>query len=176
MPKKRYINLLPQEEFESSTAGRILKWAASTFRTIVIVVEVVVMGAFLSRFWLDSQNSDLSQNIKILSAQISAQADAETKFREVQSKLDIYNKISSNPSLASLMETAVTNTPPNVTLTRISVENGNIEIRGSSLSDIEIRQFVIRLSASKFNSVELKQISSSEVDPGITNFVIIAGY
>ena len=65
MPAKKEpeINLLPQEEFEGSVIGRILKWGLSTFRIIVIIVEMVVMAAFLSRFWLDAKNSDLNEDI-----------------------------------------------------------------------------------------------------------------
>jgi len=44
-----------------------------SFRIIVIVTEIIVMGAFLSRFWLDAQNSELDSSIKIASAQITAQ-------------------------------------------------------------------------------------------------------
>jgi len=84
MPKNKSINLLPQEEFEASTIGRVLKWATGTFRIIVIITEMVVMAAFLSRFWLDAQNSDLTDSIKIRSAQISAQGDLEKRFREIQ--------------------------------------------------------------------------------------------
>ena len=73
MAKNKSINLLPQEEFDASIFGRTLKWAMGTFRIIVIITEMVVMGAFLSRFWLDAQNSDLDNSIKIASAQISAQ-------------------------------------------------------------------------------------------------------
>ena len=94
MCQSKRINLLPQEEFEASVLGRILRWAMGTFRIIVIITEMIVMGAFLSRFWLDAQNSDLNDQIKISSAQISSQASFEKKFRDVQTKLKIYKDIS----------------------------------------------------------------------------------
>ena len=50
--RKEEINLLPQKGFEATTAGRILAWILSTFRIIVIITELLVMVAFLSRFWL----------------------------------------------------------------------------------------------------------------------------
>jgi hypothetical protein len=89
MPKNKTINLLPQEEFESSIIGRILRWAMGTFRIIVIITEIIVMGAFLSRFWLDAQNSTLSDGIKIKSSQIQSLADIEKEFRNIQSKLNM---------------------------------------------------------------------------------------
>ncbi len=56
---QQLINLLPQEEFAVSTLGRILAWLMSTFRYIVIAVEMVVMLAFLSRFWLEWNTHDV---------------------------------------------------------------------------------------------------------------------
>src|SRR3989344_9480970 len=94
MAKTRSINLLPQEEFDVSVVGRILKWAMGTFRIIVIVTEMVVMGAFLSRFWLDAQNSDLGDEMGVKSAQVEAQSDFEKKFRRLQTKLGIFKSLS----------------------------------------------------------------------------------
>ena len=59
--KKQQVNLLPEKGFTSTTTGRVLTWILSTFRIIVIVTEIIVMIAFLSRFWLDAQNTDLSE-------------------------------------------------------------------------------------------------------------------
>ncbi|KKR69678.1 MAG: hypothetical protein UU12_C0039G0005 [Candidatus Woesebacteria bacterium GW2011_GWA2_40_7b] len=105
MPKTKTINLLPQEEFDVSTLGRILKWAMGTFRIIVIVTEMIVMTAFLSRFWLDAQNSDLNDAIAIKTAQISAQSDFEKQFRILQHKLSIFKTLTDSPqaSIAKLL-------------------------------------------------------------------------
>ena len=73
MPKKKNINLLPKEEFDASVVGRLLRWAMGTFRIIVIITEMIVMAAFLSRFWLDAQNSDLNDEIRFASSQIDSQ-------------------------------------------------------------------------------------------------------
>ena len=62
--KSSRINLLPQEEFAASTLGRILAWILSTFRILVIMTELIVILAFLSRFWLDARTTDLNEEIK----------------------------------------------------------------------------------------------------------------
>jgi len=85
--KSKQINLIPQDEFESSNFGRILKWALSTFRIVVIVTELIVMSAFLSRFWLDAKNSDLNEEINVNKSQIIAYKDIETEFRSLQKNL-----------------------------------------------------------------------------------------
>lgn len=172
MPKNKSINLLPQEEFNASITGRILKWATGTFRIIVITTEVVVMAAFLSRFWLDTQNSNLNKTIKTKAAQISAQADFEKQFREVQSKLSIYDKIDKSQKAIETINKITSNVPQNITLTRIYIDSGAAEIRGFSLSDSDIDIFLNSLKNGSFKAVDLKQISSTEGGIGGTNFVI----
>ena len=63
MPKKD-INLLPREEFEQKTVGRFLIWALTVGRWIVIVTELIVITAFLSRFKLDRDLANLYEKIR----------------------------------------------------------------------------------------------------------------
>ena len=44
---------------------------------MVIITELVVMSAFLSRFWLDSRNSDLNEEINMNKVQVLAYAEVE---------------------------------------------------------------------------------------------------
>lgn len=163
MPKNKAINLLPQEEFNISTTGRILSWATGTFRIIVIITEIVVMGAFLSRFWLDAQNSDLKNSIKIKTAQITAQADLEKRFRTVQSKLNVYSQIANSQDTSKKVEGIVSKLPPNITLSNISLSANTAQVKGISGSDVDIAQFVANLGTDKsFKRIELGQVSSSE--------------
>ena len=87
--KKEEINLLPQKGFASTTAGRILAWILSTFRIIVIVTEIIVMVAFLSRFWLDAQNTDLDEEITQKQALIAASLGFEKRFKQTQSVVPV---------------------------------------------------------------------------------------
>jgi len=177
MPKNKFINLLPQEEFDVSVVGRTLKWAMGTFRIIVIVTEMIVMGAFLSRFWLDAQNSDLSSAIKIKSAQIIAQAATEKEFRNVQSKLNIAKQIGPVIPPSQKIYAITSKLPPDVNLTSVSVLENTAQIKGSSASEFEIAQFISNLKTNpSFKSVDLGQISSSESNVGQTIFSIIISY
>ena len=177
MPKNKSINLLPQEEFDVSILGRTLKWAMGTFRIIVIVTEMIVMAAFMSRFWLDALNSDLSNAIKIKSAQVSAMAKTEKDFRSVQSKLNIVQQISAATPYSQRIDTVVSKTPPEVTLTSISVLDDSILIRGLSSSELGIAQYVANLKAdSSLASADLEQTNSSENNAAQTIFSIKVTY
>jgi Tfp pilus assembly protein PilN len=177
MPKNKAINLLPQEEFEVSTIGRILKWAMGTFRIIVIVTEMIVMGAFLSRFWLDSQNSDLSDSIKIKAAQITAQAAIEKQFRSIQSKLSIFSQLSTGTTPSQTVSSITSALPPDITLSGVTVTDTSTQINGIANSEAGIVQFLANLQADKnFKTVDLGQVGSSDINPSQTIFSIDITY
>ena len=171
--KKSAINLLPREEFDASILGRTLRWATGTFRIIVIVTEMLVMGAFLSRFWLDAQNSDLSDSIKIKSAQIVAQADTEKEFRGIQSKLNIVKQIGQISPPSQTIDAIISKLPPDVNLTAVSVSENSAQINGTSASELGIAQFITNLKGDTFfKNVNLGQINSSESNLTRTVFSI----
>ncbi|HKB88186.1 MAG TPA: PilN domain-containing protein [Patescibacteria group bacterium] len=173
MAKNKSVNLLPQEEFDTSVLGRTLKWAMGSFRIIVILTEMIVMAAFLSRFWLDAQNSDLSQSIKNASAQIQAQSNFEKEFRGVQQKLNIFKQIASAKPASGKVELIASKTPTDLTLSSISVQENLAQIKGTSTSEIGITQFISNLEAEPtFKKVELGSVGSSEQNQTLITFFI----
>jgi Tfp pilus assembly protein PilN len=173
MPKNNTINLLPQEEFDTSVIGRVLTWAMGTFRIIVIVTEMIVMAAFLSRFWLDAQNSDLNDAIKVKSAQIAAQSEFEKQFRNVQTKLSIIKQISQGKKATAGVTQIASKIPSDINLSSISVSDKEALVKGTAGSEIGIGQLIANLKTVKeFSNVDLGQINSSELDPSQTIFTV----
>lgn len=179
MPKKKnkLINLLPQEEFEASVTGRILRWAMTTFRYIVIVTELIVMGAFLSRFWLDAKNSDLNDSIKTKAAQIATQKEFEKTFRDLQGRLKIVSDLGKENPPTSTLDKIISKTPPNVVFQNISYQESAIQIKAVSGSEIGVAQFLSNLKAEKdFKDVVLGQIETSEEDSALIIFTVKIDY
>jgi Tfp pilus assembly protein PilN len=177
MAKNKSINLLPQEEFETSTLGRILRWAMGTFRIIVIITEMVVMGAFLSRFWLDARNSDLSDSIKIASSQIQVQSDFEKKFRLIQTKLDVFKQISLNVKASDRVQSISSKTPAQIVISSIVTNETSTEIKGDAGSEADIAQFISNLkSNSGIKKIDLNSINSSENNEALMSFQITVNY
>jgi Tfp pilus assembly protein PilN len=168
--KKPLINLLPQEEFAASTLGRILKWLTSTFRIIVIMTEVVVMLAFLSRFYFDARSNDLTDQINQKKAVISSFANLEKDFKTAQSQLKIFAALTTdNKKFLPLMQTLATRLPANVQLTFLTFTNGELEIRANSLDEAGAAQTIANLQDSKlFKSVNLTQVESKQTDSFIS--------
>lgn len=176
MPKNKSINLLPQEEFNTSTAGRVLKWATGTFRMIVIATEMVVMGAFLSRFWLDAQNSNLNNTIKIKSAQIAAVSSTEKQFRSIQIKLNVFDQLKKNQKTSIFLDKITSSVPLNITLNRVNFAENSIDVHGTSMLDTDILQFMANLQNDLFKDISLGQVGTSDENPLETSFVINITY
>lgn len=175
--RNKQINLLPQQEFDASIAGRVLKWAMSTFRIIVVVTEMVVMGAFLSRFWLDAQISDLNDQIGTLSSQISLQSDFEKNFRNLQDRIAAFNDYAKQSGSGVTLTKVTSKVPQNVTLQSISLQNGTIQIKGTATSEIDVTQFISNLKAdTTFKDVSLGQVSSSEGNQSTLLFNLKVSY
>lgn len=177
MAKNKSINLLPQEEFDASLLGRTLKWAMGSFRIIVILTEMVVMAAFLSRFWLDAQNSSLDESIKIASAQISTQSGFEKEFRGIQQKLSIYKQITAGATESGKLDLVASKIPQDLTLSSVTVGNNLIQIKGISGSEAGIAQFISNLKSDpNVKQVDLDSIGSSEQNQSLLTFLINVSY
>lgn len=175
MPKllSKAINLLPQEEFQQSVLGRTLYWATTTFRTIVIVTELVVIVAFLSRFWLDAKNADLNDIISQNQSVIASYQDFETDFRQVQQRIKIFDGLEGSASLSSLITKTVNLLPEDVKLVSISQVENSLQIKAASASERSVVQFITNLSADPtFKEVKVTGAGASSENPAILVFTL----
>lgn len=172
--KKEFrINLLPQKEFEKSIWGRTLRWMLSSFRVIVIATEMIVMAAFLSRFWLDAKNSDLNEVIAQKKATISSFSETEKAFRNFQNQIDVFAKTVPPVAPSKYLNLITSLAPTDVTLNSVSESEGSIQIVGSSGSEQSASQFLKNLSVeTKFKDVTLTKIDSSKDNPAVIVFTI----
>lgn len=170
--RKNLINLLPKSEFESSTTGRVLLWLLSTFRYIVIITELVVMVAFLSRFWLDARNSDLDDQIKQKKAQIVASQSFEEEFRNTQQRLQIFSELTSDGTNSlEVLDTLSTNIPPEIFLDTLAIQKDLIRVEGFSLTERAVAQYIVNLEDGEiFEQVNLTDIERSLENDSLIEF------
>lgn len=173
--KDKQINLVPKDKFEESLLGRTLKWLLSTFRIIVVLVEMVVMLAFLSRFWLDAKNNDLDDEIKSKMAQIISQEKFEEEFRLIQKRLDVFWALANaSGENIQLIESIGSQLPPDVYLESLSYSENMVNLNGSSLSEQSIAQFIVNLDTlENFESVGLDKVDVDEEAGGVINFTLV---
>lgn len=173
--KSKIINLLPDDQFQSSTLGRILKWALSSFRVMVIITELVVMSAFLSRFWLDARNSDLNEELNVNKAQVLAYSNTEKEFRTYQKKLTILKSLYNEDQSSKLITSISDVTPSDIVLSTIQKSKEGLQIKAISYTEQAIAQFLVNLSqVGGLSEVNLSQVASSVDNDAITTFTINA--
>jgi len=85
---KKDISLLPKSPLEGTILGKLFDWLLSVGRYIVIVVDLIVMGAFVSRFWLDKKRIDLADSIRQQQSILESTQEFEAEFRGFQTRLN----------------------------------------------------------------------------------------
>lgn len=160
--KNKGINLLHSNEFANSMKGRVLTWVLSSFRIIVIVTEMIVLVAFLSRFYFDSRSNDLKDEIKQKQAIISASSDFEQTFRDTQKRLNIVSdNATSSKSTARSVQAITSNLPSDIQLERISINGGEAQVAGLSPNELSIQQLMVNLEASpQFSNTSLNEVDT----------------
>jgi Tfp pilus assembly protein PilN len=92
------VNLLEHDSFEDSPIGRLVTWATTYGRYIMILTEIVVLLAFISRFALDRKRADLDEDIASKQAIIEANIPFENQVRDLQLQLSQIKTIISDQS------------------------------------------------------------------------------
>ncbi|MBI3397296.1 PilN domain-containing protein [Candidatus Woesebacteria bacterium] len=176
MPANEHrINLLPQEEFNSSSLGKLLKWLLSFFRVAVIITELIVMIAFLSRFWLDARNSDLNEAIKQKQLKIGSFSQVEKRFNEVQKRLQVFSALAKvDVSIPRETQLIASLMPLDISLTNfVYTDHGAIQVQGSAPSETSIIQLVANLKSSpNFESISLTNIQTSTDQKNSLSFTL----
>jgi Tfp pilus assembly protein PilN len=172
---KQEINLLPEREFAGTVTGRVLSWIISTFRVIVIVTEILVMVAFLARFWLDAQNTDLNDDIDKKKAVLLASTEFESQYKDVQKRLKVFASLANNQPSSKFISAVSTALPPDVLLSDISKLSEELQLEGLTTNERSIQQFVVNLQSSGlFGDVALQDIKTSQTNVNLLSFTIKA--
>lgn len=157
------VNLLPKSDFEQSVWGRFLKWLLTTGRYLIIVTELIVILAFLSRFKLDQDLSNLNESIGQKKRILDALSDTERRFRHTQTRINIAGKMLDNQSFAILVADNLTaKVPPGMTITALGVDHAReVTLDSTALSDTVLSSFLTRMASDKkWKTLDITQITA----------------
>lgn len=157
------INLLPKDPFMSSPIGKVLQWALSVGRYIVIFTELIVIISFITRFSLDRQITDLNENIFQKKTVIESYGDLEDKVRITQQKTQQYVQLADQPNLSEVFPQVTAIIPQGVSLDELTVQPGSIDFTGTALSENSFNLLVNNLQLSPdFNTIVVQSITTSK--------------
>lgn len=163
------INLLGSQDLEHTPWGRIIAWATTYGRYIMITTEIVVLLAFISRFSLDRKNTDLTEEVTQKQAILEANVSFEQTIRTLQANITTAQKLLANQSkpvdITTMMETML---PPDVYLTSYTLTGNKLTLEASAGTTAGFSQLLSNLAAVKqFKNVALDGVSRSSTT-GIT--------
>lgn len=171
-PKK--ISLLPQEGFEFTTLGRIVGWSLSAGRAVVVITELVVITAFLSRFWLDRQLTDFNEKIQSQVALLKTYKSLEKEFTASQLKLEEISKfIQSAPIFGDDIQRVMQSVPQGIALTQVSEEKNAIQVSGLTSTEGIVEGFMGNLNSLKIGSITLSSLTIAPDEEGGVRFTIL---
>ena len=160
--RKKEINLLPKEPWETGILGQLIPWTLSVGRYVVVFVELIVISAFLYRFGLDRKLTDLNEKIKQKQAIVSSYGDLEAKFKQVQSQLEKI-KITDEASVKidEVLDNISQITPTDAAYDSIMINQKEISLQGKVLSEAGLATLLTQAQTSqKFNDVRIENVSS----------------
>lgn len=161
------INLLIQKGAQSQLQFKLLKWILSSGRFIVVLVELVTIGAFVYRYKLDADLADLQAKILEQKPYVESMKSTEDEIRLTQFQLSNIKQIKNDsPNFASALVKLSQLTPRNITLTNIAFDRGSaypktsVTISGQTPSNLELSAFIKALqNDAYFSSIDLANIS-----------------
>ncbi len=163
------INLLPQDPFYETLPGRVLSWATTVGRYLVIFTELVVIISFATRFKLDRDLTDLNGRINQKSALVQSYGDLEEQVRTIQKKTQYLSDQDGRLSSVEALRIVSSTAPQDVVLDSIQFRNGSIGFTGNVITSSSLAQYFRVLQANpKVKSVSVDQVKSAE--NGLTGF------
>lgn len=177
MPAKKTlrVNLAPKDEFEASIIGRILKWALTAGKSIVILTEFVVILAFLSRFKLDMDLNDLNEIIVQKQAIVESYADVEREMRQLVKLSEVAaDGVEKSIGARDFIASITARVPREVTFESMEVAKDFVAIKGGASTEAGLAAFLnsIRLDE-RFNSVAVGEIQFNQ-RRGVIEFSVVA--
>lgn len=159
------INLLGIEQQEHSPLGRFIGWATTYGRYIMVTTEMIVLIAFLSRFSLDRQLTDLKDEIMQKQDIIAANQDLEIQFRQTQDSLNKIKALLTKQEIpTNTINTLHLLLPSGTYFQSLSINDNKITSQVVSLTVQSFSQFLINLSATKqLSNIEIGTVDKQTV-------------
>lgn len=163
------INLLPEDPFYDTLVGKVLRWAVSVGRYIIMLTELIVIGSFLTRFTLDRQLNDLNALILQKQAIVESYGDLEQRVRAIQKQAKDIAGFRQQQGNADILQMLMRLTPTGVSYEQVSFLDGRVNLKGVSLSSQSLANLLAGLQAERsVTEMTISEIQSGDrKDPGV---------
>lgn len=167
LPSLFKVNLLIHHGEQEKLISKLIKWALSSGRYIVIFVEMVTISAFVYRYKLDADLNDLQEKINDKIPYITNLSADETLIKHTQFQLSTISKLKSEKVDFILPLTNLAKiVPKSIKITNISFDRiqaypkTSLSISGQTPSNLELSVFIRELRGNpNFSDITLASIS-----------------
>lgn len=158
----REINLLPSAQWSYSLPAFLLKWVVSYGRYVLVITELIVILAFLSRFKLDQDLMDLEDKIATNKTILESSVTFEEKLKKITQLQDfVIDEWSEQWLWSKYLEELTRLLPKGVVLTSIDANGSQIDMAGSSVNETALAYFINNLKSSRaFKKIRVEKVSS----------------
>jgi len=162
MPAKTpSVNLLNMEDSTHSVVGRIISFITTYGRYILITTELIVILAFVSRFSLDRQLTDLKEEISMKEDILSVNQDIENEIRKTQGQLkEVKTLLNGQTTVIDGIQMLQAILPTGVYLENLSLNGANLTTNAIALDILPFSQTLSNLSASSvFQDIRIRSVT-----------------
>ncbi len=139
--RKDSINLIRHQE--KAVLDKLLDWAFTVGRAIVIITESVALSAFAYRFILDRQIIDLRDTIKQEQAIVALSKTNEDKFRNLQNRLAMIKTLEGKSTQqADLLSQILKTAQGKIAFSAITISTESVSLEGIVPTTSSLAQFV----------------------------------
>jgi len=158
--RRRQVNLLPKDQFESSVFGVILSWALSFGKWAVIVTQLIVVGVFLARFGYDRKLTDLRKNIAKQAAIVNSYSEMERDYIITQRSLGYIRPVLvEHKQMLTVIDKLQTLSPSDVWFEKLTITPNLTSIVANAGSLPGFSQLVRKVAEeAAFNSVAINSL------------------
>lgn len=170
MPKTPSVNLVKNRK---SSFDKFITWSLTIGRLIIIITEGIALSAFLYRFLLDQRLIDLHDKIKQKQTIVSLLKDNEAKYRNLQERLALIDKLSNEEQKKTENYSKILSlVPEKVNFTSILFSGSKIWIEAETPSIEYLSEFVKNLKDQK---TMIKSVSIDKIENKTTSSKIAFG-
>lgn len=157
------VNLLPKDPFLISPVGKLLQWALSVGRYLVVFTELVVIISFASRFTIDRQITDLNLALLQKETVVDSYGDLEQNVRDLQTKVENYRQVSQQDNVTDVFPVLTAVTPPDIVLSDLQMRPGRVTLSGTTLSNVSLGILINNLQVSgRFTDISVERIGTAK--------------
>ncbi len=164
-PVSLQVNLLPKDPFLDTPLGKLLQWAMSVGRYLIIFTEVIVILSFASRFTLDRRITDLNGAIQQKKSIINSYGDLEENIKAIQKKTTNYIQVEQQENIIEIFPVLTQITPNDVVMDSLEIQPGRVILNGVARSNVSLSLLINNLQFSgRFSDVDVEKIETAQLE------------